>query len=411
MRTRTAREAAEAVAEQLRTRGHVAWFAGGCVRDMLLGRTPKDYDVVTDARPEEVLKLFPAARKVGAKFGVILVRRHGHHIEVATFRCEGEYSDGRRPDTVQFSSDIEDAQRRDFTINGMFLDPVSGVVIDHVGGGEDIQRRVIRTIGDADQRFAEDHLRMLRAVRLATALEFEISPSTMDAIRHHAASLTRISTERIWLELEQILTHPRRAHGWRLLRESGLRPCLCSEWPEQKQLDDLGERRLGELPTSRISAGLALATVLCDFEPAQVRQIGRALKLSNALIEHAAWLVRSMRRLDESSELELADLKLMMASPYWNELLELYRSDLAAREHSESAYRQLREQAAQIPPEDVSPAPLLSGTDLIRLGVPQGPGFGRLLRAVYRAQLNGQIRTPEEATKMAIDELRIANNE
>jgi poly(A) polymerase len=206
-------KAALHVMDTLRGAGHQALLAGGCVRDLLLSRTPKDYDVATDAPPGRVLEFFPKARAVGAKFGVILVRKFGRDVEVATFRTEGPYSDGRRPDHVAFGSAEEDARRRDFTINGLFFDPAGQRVIDYVGGQDDLRRRILRTIGDPSERFAEDHLRMLRAVRLAARLEFTLEAQTRTEISRAAPLLSGISPERIWMELEQILTAPSRTAG------------------------------------------------------------------------------------------------------------------------------------------------------------------------------------------------------
>ncbi|MCH7994391.1 MAG: CCA tRNA nucleotidyltransferase, partial [Planctomycetes bacterium] len=197
-----ARLAALRILEKLRARGHTALLAGGCVRDMLLSIPPKDYDVATDATPKRVVRIFPRSRTVGAKFGVVLVRQYGHDIEVATFRSDGTYSDGRHPDTVVFGTDVEDARRRDFTINGLFFDPIEERVIDHVDGRRDLEAGVIRTIGEPEARFAEDHLRMLRAIRFAARLGFVIEPRTMAAIKCLAQRLGDISTERVWLELE-----------------------------------------------------------------------------------------------------------------------------------------------------------------------------------------------------------------
>ena len=214
---RDARAAALDIIATLRSAGHIALLAGGCVRDLLLNRTPKDYDVVTDATPRRVKELFPRARQVGAKFGVMLVRRYRHDVEVATFRADGTYSDGRHPDQVTFGTEQEDAARRDFTVNGMFCDPAEERIIDHVGGREDLEAGVIRTIGVPAERFAEDHLRMLRAVRFASTLGFELAPETLAAIRQHAPKLELISAERIWQELVQILVGSARARGWTLL--------------------------------------------------------------------------------------------------------------------------------------------------------------------------------------------------
>ncbi len=257
-------EATLSIMDSLRAAGHVALLAGGCVRDRLLGRIPNDYDVATNALPERVRELFPKARLVGVKFGVVLVHRFGHDIEVATFRSDGTYLDGRRPDQVTFGDDREDALRRDFTINGLFYDPFADRVIDYVAGQADLNARVIRTIGDPDIRFAEDHLRMLRAVRLSARLDFTIDPQTAAAISRLCANLRAISPERVWMELEQILTEPTRSEGWRLLNALGLRANLSSEWPIDLKADSLAEKRLNALPLETVDAGLALAAALPD---------------------------------------------------------------------------------------------------------------------------------------------------
>ncbi|MBN2129808.1 MAG: CCA tRNA nucleotidyltransferase, partial [Sedimentisphaerales bacterium] len=218
----TNRQAAIEIVRQLHRRGFEALLAGGCVRDMLLGRCAKDYDVATNARPEEVMRLFRRTLKVGAKFGVVIVLTRGRQVEVATFRSEAGYEDGRHPGTVEFTSAAEDASRRDFTINGMFYDPLERRVIDYVDGQADLKRRIVRTIGDPQARLGEDYLRMLRAVRFSTQLEFEIESRTYAAIRRHAESIVRISGERIVAELEGILCHPNRAAGASLLSEMGL---------------------------------------------------------------------------------------------------------------------------------------------------------------------------------------------
>ncbi|MGH7936274.1 MAG: CCA tRNA nucleotidyltransferase, partial [Chthoniobacterales bacterium] len=220
---------ARGLVDRLRAAGHIAYFAGGCVRDLLLERTPKDFDIATDARPEEVQKIFRRTYAVGASFGVIVVLENGFQIEVATFRSDGAYIDGRRPVEVHFSSPEEDAGRRDFTINGMFFDPTRESVIDFVGGRADLETGVIRAIGDPEQRFAEDRLRILRALRFATVLEFEIEAATWDAIVRAAGTISAISAERIREELVRIFLSPQRMRGWDLLDRSGLMAQILPE--------------------------------------------------------------------------------------------------------------------------------------------------------------------------------------
>ncbi len=213
---------ARSLVDRLRAAGHIAYFAGGCVRDLLRGKIPKDIDIATDARPEEVQKLFTRTYAVGAHFGVIVVLENGFQFEVATFRSDGAYLDGRRPTEVHFSSAEEDARRRDFTINGLFFDPPNDAVIDFVGGRADLASRIIRAIGDPAQRFAEDRLRLLRAIRFASVLEFEIEPATWEAVVRAAPRISEISAERIREELVRILLSPQRVRGWDLLDSSGL---------------------------------------------------------------------------------------------------------------------------------------------------------------------------------------------
>jgi poly(A) polymerase len=220
--SKSAREVALELARTLKKAGHDAFFAGGCVRDTVLGHTPKDYDIATSARPNEILELFPGANEVGAHFGVIIVARDGHHIEIATFRTDGSYRDGRRPESVEFSSAEQDAKRRDFTINGLFEDPESGEIIDHVEGRRDLEAGVIRAIGSPAQRFQEDALRLLRAVRFAAHLGFEIEPETRAALHDNAHLLDKISPERIRDEFSRIITSQRRRQGIEQLVESGL---------------------------------------------------------------------------------------------------------------------------------------------------------------------------------------------
>jgi tRNA nucleotidyltransferase/poly(A) polymerase len=400
-RPRTAREAAHAIVDALRERGHIALLAGGCVRDMLLGLRPKDYDVATDARPDRVLEAFPNARKVGAKFGVILVRKYGCDIEVATFRTDGRYSDGRRPDAVTFGTAEEDARRRDFTINGLFLDPADNRVIDFVGGREDLERRLVRTIGDPYERFAEDHLRLLRAVRFAAGLGFTVDGPTLNAMKELGRCLSQISAERIWLELALILTHPARVAGWSVIRATGLCDHLVEGWQCASHTGDRIDARLRQLPPRPISPTLALAALWCDDAPNAVSQRAGALRLSNKDRAAVVWIVRTLPRLRDERALDLAELKTLMARRHWPDLLELLRADELAAGRDSSAHGRLVTRAMAIPADAVAPAPLLSGDDLREMGAQPGPHLGRILKTMYRAQLNEEITTLRDAAALA----------
>jgi len=404
---RNAWDAALSIIRELRAKGHVALLAGGCVRDRMLGLEPQDYDVATDAKPSRVAELFPKARHVGAKFGVMIVRRLGHDIEVATFRHDGAYVDGRRPQEVSFGTEQEDALRRDFTINGLFHDPIGDRIIDHVGGRADIVARIIRTIGDPMARFGEDHLRMLRAVRFAARLGFELEPSTFEAIRESAAMLELISPERIWLELEAILTGRFRPAGWALLLQTGLRKHLSKDWAAEEQEDSLNLRRLAALGDDTVSSALGLSAVLCAREPGHVAGICRALRLSNRRAGEVLWLVRSLPFARNETALELADVKTLMADENWENLLVLLRADLEASGADWGPYERLRARAADVGAADVAPPPLVTGDDLCSLGFAPGPKFGEVLSTIYRAQLNGRISTRDEALEYVRRELAL----
>jgi len=386
---------------RLRANGHVALLAGGCVRDMLLGQTPKDYDVATDATPQRVDELFPRSRMVGAKFGVVLVRRRRHDIEVATFRSDGVYSDGRRPDDVRFGTDLEDAKRRDFTINGLFYDPIDDRVIDHVGGQADLNRRVLRTIGDPEQRFAEDHLRMLRAVRFAARLGFPIDPATTASIVRLADKLRLISAERIWSEFAQIITAPTRDVGWALLVETGLVQWLAPTWRVRDDAVSGIGRRLAALPPTTIGAPLALAALLVGDNGETVRSICKGLRLSNRDADAVVWLLTMLPVVADADRLEQADLKLAMLNDRWSDLLELLRATRVAANERTDPYDALVRRSAAVDPATLSPVPLLDGDELLGMGMSPGPALGRVFDAVYRAQLNETIASKADAVALA----------
>jgi poly(A) polymerase len=418
------------VAARLRQSGHIAYFAGGCVRDMVRGLTPKDYDIVTDARPEAVQSLFPHTFAVGAHFGVIIVLENGFQFEVATFRSDDAYIDGRHPSTVRFSSPEEDAQRRDFTINGMFYDPVAEKVIDFVGGRADIDAKLVRAIGDPGQRFAEDRLRMLRAVRFATVLDYQIDQKTWDALATNAESINQISAERIREELVSIFCSPNRVRGWDLLDSSGLMRAILPELEAMKgvlqpeQFHPEGDvfvhtRLMLQLLPQEVSVPLVLAVLFHDVAKpvtatvdktgrirfnehdrigAQMTEaIMRRLRFSGAEIEATVEMVQQHMVFKDVPNMRVAKLKRFMARPTFDDELELHRVDCESSHRMLDNYEFLLGKRQEFAREPIIPPPLVRGDDLIALGLKPGPKFGEILEAVETRQLEGTLRTREEA--------------
>ena len=408
-----ARADALAVVLRLREQGHVAYFAGGCVRDELLGQAPQDFDVATDAPPPRVRKLFPRTQAVGAAFGVILVRQNQHAIEVATFRTDGAYRDGRRPDAVVFTTAEEDAKRRDFTINGLFLDPVQNRVIDYVGGQADLAARVVRAIGDADGRFTEDHLRLLRAVRFASRMGFGIEPTTAAAIRRHAHQLPRISPERVAEELRKMLTASTRNTAWRTLAELGLTQQVF------RMLVPLASPRSPSLFEQFHSpgSGATLAAAALDVQLSSERTVHSSL--DRIAVRKAVQAMRQSLKIsnDESAEMEgvllgagamlsepppgVARMKRFLATPTASAARELLRA-IAAAGLQEAAIHAVEAQLAELAAGEVAPPPLLSGDDLTAAGATPGPGFKRALDAVYDAQLEGRLSDRAAALELGL---------
>ncbi len=397
------RDAAVTIIRRLRDQGHCALLAGGCVRDMLLNREPDDYDVATDAVPQRVMSLFSKTRQVGAQFGVVLVRQAGVWIEVATFRSDHRYEDGRHPVAVTFSDPEEDARRRDFTVNGMFYDPIGDEVIDYVGGQADLRAGLIRTIGNAEHRFAEDHLRLIRAVRFAARLQYAIEEETYRAVRKHAALISRVSAERVRDELEKILTDPHRARALRDMADLGLLGHLWTDPDWTAEREALSAELLGHLG-ERTSFALAMACMLIHWSEQHVNRVCRDLTFSNELRHRVVWLVGHRRALLDPDGLTLADLKLLMQHAGWSALLELTRVWLEATNRPLDAYELAVERARAIPPEEVAPAPLVDGEDLIALGLSPGPIFKRILDRVYREQLEGKLADRAQAMALALHE-------
>ena len=421
--------AARAVIERLVGAGHIAYFAGGCVRDLLRGESPTDFDVATDATAVEVQALFPRTVPVGAQFGVVLVLIDGQPIEVASFRADAEYRDGRHPTGVRPATPEEDARRRDFTVNGMFRDAQSGDVIDVVGGRADLDARVIRAIGDPAARFGEDRLRMLRAVRLAARLDYAIEPATFAAIRTHAAAITEVSWERIGDEIVRILTEGAAQRGFALLDESGLLVHVLPEIALMKGVEQSPDYHPeGDVFTHTLlllaelrqpSVELALAALLHDVakrDCAERRPDGRItfyghaeigaekavaicqrLRRSRETWERVEWLVRHHLRIAQAPQMRRSTLRRFLAEPHIDELLELARIDVLASNGNLEAYEFCKQAQAAFDDEPIKPPPLLRGRDLLELGYPRGPLFSEILGAVEDRQLEGELSTREAA--------------
>jgi len=430
---------AATIVEKLRHRGFQAYLVGGCVRDLLLGREPKDYDVATSATPEQVMSIFPETYAVGAQFGVVLVPAPEGDVEVATFRSDIGYSDGRHPDEVRFSTDPrEDVARRDFTINGMLLDPVSNEVLDFVGGRKDLEAKIIRTIGDPKQRFAEDKLRMLRAVRFAARFGYTIEPATFAAIEELADEIHVVSRERVRDELTRMLTEGHARRAFLLLDESGLLPEVLPEISAMKgvaqppQFHPEGDvfvhtlLLLENLP-AHCSPALAWGALLHDVgKPATFRvapdrirfdghvevgvkmaqEICRRLRFSTDDTEQVLALIDNHMRFGHATRMKESTLKKFLRMPHFDEHLALHRADCLASHGDLSIYEFAQEKLAAIPPDKMRPAPLVSGDDLIAAGYVPGPRFKEILSAVEDAQLEGRLSSKDAALAFVNSEFR-----
>ena len=424
--------AAAEIVRRLREAGHEAFWVGGCVRDLLRSEAPEDYDIVTSARPEEVRRIFSRTVPVGERFGVSLVVEGGRPYEVATFRTEEGYEDGRRPERVDFASAEEDVRRRDFTINGLLMDPATGRIIDHVDGRQDIEQGIIRAIGDPGARFAEDHLRMLRAVRFAAALGFAIEPLTFAALRRQAAAIRRISAERIREELSRILTGAAPRRGMELLSESGL---LGEILPEVHALQgveqppvfhpegDVWEHTLRMVallsrPNGKADLRLAWAVLLHDVGKAVTRSedatgthfyghvqrgeeiaaaILRRLRFSREEMETILALVRGHMLFMNVREMRPNRLKRLLRTPDFVLHLELHRIDCLGSHGLLDHYEFCRQKLEEYPEEELRPPRLLTGADLMDMGFMPGPVFREILRDIEDAQLGGEIADAAEA--------------
>jgi poly(A) polymerase len=434
----TKRQEATEVLVQLRNAGFQAYFVGGCVRDLVMGREPKDFDVATDALPEEVQRLFPNSLMVGAQFGVVMVPGTEVPVEVATFRNDGIYDDGRHPRQVSYArTPQEDVKRRDFTINGLLFDPVQDQVLDYVGGERDIRERRIRAIGQAFARFQEDHLRMLRAVRFAARFGFSLDPSALSAIRDSAELIQNVSHERIRDEVLKILTEQSPRRGFELLNETRLLQFIL---PEVKAMQGVAQppqfHPEGDVWTHTLmmleglrsrSATLALGTLLHDIgkpptfsvrdrirfdghvevgaKMAEV--ICRRLRLSSQQTERVVALVQNHLRFKDLPQMRRSTQLRFLRMDGFEEHLELHRLDCLASHGNLSNYELAKRLLQETPPEEIKPQRLLSGDDLIAAGYTPGPRFKQILHAVEDAQLEGLIHSREDAMRLVREEFPV----
>mgnify|MGYP003758949681 FL=1 len=431
------RPAAERIVSVLRRAGYEAFFVGGCVRDIMRGVTPDDYDIVTSARPEHVMAVFPRTYPVGAAFGVVLVREGDTVYEVATYRQEADYRDGRHPSHVSFATAREDVRRRDFTVNSLLMDPETGKIVDYEGGREDIAGRLIRCIGDPEARFAEDSLRMLRAVRLAAQLNFHIDEHTWEAIARHAGEISRVSAERIREELTRILVGPAPRRGMELLQSAGLLRLILpeiealrgvSQPPRFHPEGDVWEHTLrmlallpGEMPAEAAAGRVAWAVICHDAGKASTRTetetgihfyghvqkgveltagILRRMNFSREDMEVILALVANHMRFMHVREMRPNTLKKFLRLPYFDLHLLLHRLDCLGSHGQLANEAFCREKLQGLTAADLHPPRLLSGHDLLALGLTPGPQFREILELIEDRQLSGEINTTEEAREL-----------
>jgi poly(A) polymerase len=384
------------IVRKLRDHGHEAYFVGGCVRDMVLGIEPSDYDIATSAHPFDVIQLFPRTESIGAQFGVVLVIHKGHPFEVATFRSDEAYLDGRRPSGVVFTTAREDVMRRDFTINGLLYDPMTEEIIDYVEGQSDIRAGIIRAIGDPLKRFSEDKLRVLRAVRFSARFNYRIEERTWAAMREMAPLIHQVSHERIREELVRTLTEGDAAEGVRMMHDSNLLAAILPEVAWSKHLlDSMQQVRRGGAPD------FATAVLLHETPPARVTEILERLKFSRAESQHVLSLVENLPRFVAVDKMSTSELKRFFRHARFEDHLEL------ARIHGETAgYEFAATKFRGWSSEEIAPASLISGEDLIAIGMQPGPRFKEILTKVEDEQLEGRLSSREQAMDFVKREFR-----
>ena len=432
--------AAERVVRQLQSAGFEAYWVGGCVRDVLLGREPGDFDVATSAKPDEIETLFPRTVPVGKQFGVMLVVEGGHSFEVATFRAEADYQDGRHPKRVAFADAKADALRRDFTVNGLFYDPVERRTFDWVDGQADLRARILRTIGKPEERFSEDHLRLLRAIRFAAQLGFELEPQTLAAVQRYCALIRSVSAERVRDELNKLFAPPHAARGLKLLRASGLLNELlpelaatveCEQSPDYHPEGSVFNhllRMLAQLPPSA-PPSLSWAVLLHDIakpvtagkDPASGRihfhgheRVGaemseailRRLKFPRRMMDEVVHCVRHHMQFKDVPQMRRATVRRLILRPTFPLELELHRLDCLGSHGRLDIYEQLVRESGELERQPSIKPPLINGADLIALGMKPGPALGLLLNQARDKQLQEELHTREEALAWASEQLR-----
>jgi len=424
---------ADNIVRKIRSNGYEAFFVGGCVRDLLMTAEPKEYDITTNAKPEEISKIFKKTIPIGENFGVVLVLYNGFQFEVATYRKDLGYSDGRHPDEVEYTKSVqEDVLRRDFTINGMLLDPMQGRLIDYVGGKDDIERGIIRTIGEPHNRFEEDKLRMLRAVRFSARFKFKIDRGTSDAIVKNCSKINDVSPERIRDEIIKIITQDNPGPGVTLLSKLGL---LKEVLPDVEAMQGVKQPeefhpegdvflhtclvldKLFENTNGNYSQELAMGALLHDVGKPPTftvsdrirfnahdrvgadmsRDICRGLRLSNKQIDRIYSLIKEHLRFKDVFKMKKSTLKRFLATPYFHEHLELHRADCLASHGMLDAYNLVLEKLGELEEDDIKPVPIVTGKDLISLGYTPGPVFSDILGYLNEAQLEGIISNKGEA--------------
>ena len=424
-------QTAEGIIRQLRGKGFQAYLVGGCVRDLMMGVSPRDYDIATDALPEEVSRIFPETIPVGIQFGVQLVIQQENQHEVATFRSDHRYEDGRHPTEVRYSKSAqEDVERRDFTVNGLLLDPLENKVLDFVNGQQDIKQRVIRTIGDAETRFREDHLRLMRAVRFASRLDFSIHPETFAALRKLAPSIQSVSAERVRDEILKLLTEGGARRGFKLLDETGLLHEVLPEVEKMKGVEqppqfhpegDVWVHTLMmlaqlESPTPTLALGVLLHDVgkpptfsvsdrirfnnHAEVGTRMAEEICGRLRLPTRVTERVCELIRHHLRFKDFPQMRPAKQKRFLRMDGFEEHLELHRIDCSSSHGDLTNYELARKMLAETPAEEIRPAPLITGRDLIEQGYQPGPLFKQILSAVEDAQLEGTLHSQPDALRL-----------